>query len=259
MANFGDLIGGFLQNAMASSGNQRVGNSIENVQRSQFNLPEGAGDLLGNLRNAVQGGLSSAASNPAAAGGLGAVLGSVLGGGSASVKGALGGGALAMLASVAMKAYMNSAQGGAQGGAETPNWSGGDIPLGLAPPETPAQEQALQHTAQLVLKGMINAAKADGQISPAEAQKIVGRMAESGTDEASQQWVLAEMQRPLDLEAFAAEIPNHEVAAEVYAASLLAVEVDTDAERDYLRQLAERTGLHPVVVQQIHETMGVAG
>jgi len=257
MANFGDLIGGFLQNAMASSGNQRIGKSIENAERSQFNLPAGAGDLLGNLRNAVQGGLSSAASNPAAAGGLGAVLGSVLGGGSASVKGALGGGVLAMLASVAMQAYRNS-QSGAQGGAETPNWSGGDVPLGLAPPETPAQEQALQQTAQLVLKGMINAAKADGQVGLEEAQNIVGRIGDSGTDVADQQWVLAEMQRPLDLEAFAAEIPNQEVAAEVYAASLLAIEVDTDAERDYLRQLAERTGLHPIVVQQIHQTMGVA-
>jgi uncharacterized membrane protein YebE (DUF533 family) len=58
--------------------------------------------------------------------------------------------------------------------------------------------------------------------------------------------------------AFAAEIPNREVAAQVYAASLLAVEVDTAAERQYLEQLAQRTGLHPAVVRHIQETMGAA-
>jgi uncharacterized membrane protein YebE (DUF533 family) len=38
---------------------------------------------------------------------------------------------------------------------------------------------------------------------------------------------------------------------------LLAIEVDTDAERDYLQQLARRTGLQPAAVQQIHQAMGV--
>ena len=68
--------------------------------------------------------------------------------------------------------------------------------------------------------------------------------------------VLEEMQRPLDLDAFVAEIPSHEVAAQVYAASLLAIEVDTQAEVRYLQRLAQLSGLHPAVVQQIHQTMG---
>ena len=86
---------------------------------------------------------------------------------------------------------------------------------------------------------MINAAKADGQIDPQEMERIVGKLRESGIDQADQQWVMSEMQRPLDLGSFAAEIPNQEVAAQVYAASLLAIELDTDAERNYLQQLAE--------------------
>ncbi len=63
---------------------------------------------------------------------------------------------------------------------------------------------------------------------------------------------------PLDRRPSVAEIRSPEAAAEVYAASLLAIEVDTDAERSYLRQLAQRTGLQPAVVQQIHQAMGVA-
>jgi uncharacterized membrane protein YebE (DUF533 family) len=55
-----------------------------------------------------------------------------------------------------------------------------------------------------------------------------------------------------------AEIPNPEVAAEVYAASLLAIEVDTPEEQQYLQQFAQRTGLNPMVVQYIHRSMGVA-
>jgi uncharacterized membrane protein YebE (DUF533 family) len=66
------------------------------------------------------------------------------------------------------------------------------------------------------------------------------------------------MYRPLDLDAFVAEIRSPEVAAQVYAASLLAIEVDTDAERNYLQQLAQRTGLQPASVQHIHQAMGLA-
>ena len=68
---------------------------------------------------------------------------------------------------------------------------------------------------------------------------------------------MMEMSRPRDPDAFFAEIPNAEAAAEVYAASVLAIEVDTDAERQYLQQLAQATGLNPTVVQYINQTMGL--
>jgi uncharacterized membrane protein YebE (DUF533 family) len=257
MTNFGDLIGAFLQNTMTTSGDRRLGNSLDEIRNSNIRLPSGrggAGDLFGSLTDVLKGGLGAAVSNPASAGGIGAVLGSLIGGGSDSVKGALGGGVLAVLASVAMKSLTNAGQPEAQAG----RWTGGDMPLGLRAPEGADEEQALQSTAKLVLKGMINAAKADGEVSTDEVQRIAGKLREAGMDEAGQQWVMAEMRQPLDVAAFAAEIPSQEVAAQVYAASLLAVEVDTEAERRYLQELAQRTGLHPIVVQQIHRTMGVA-
>jgi uncharacterized membrane protein YebE (DUF533 family) len=259
MTNFGDLIGGLLQNAMASSGNQRIDSSIRDLQRTKFEVPAtsgGAGDLFGNLRDMLQSGLGSAAASPAKAGGIGAILGSLLGGGGDSIKGAIGGGALALLASVAMKALTGSTQAGTQGVADLPDWSGGDAPLGLKVPETREQEQMLQKTAELVLRGMINAAKADGQISRDEVERIIGKLREAGLDDSSQQWLVAELQKPLDLRTFADDIPNREVAAQVYAASLLAIEVDTLAEQRYLQDLAQLTQLPPAVVQQIHQTMG---
>lgn len=252
MPNFGDLIGAFMGSASSPTGQNRMGNALENLQKQGLG-GSGGGGLLDGILGAVKGGLSTAAQNPAAAGGIGAVLGSLVGGGGDSVKGALGGGALAMLGGVAMKALMS---GGQAEGANA--FSGGDMPLGLKVPETPDEEQALEQTAALVVKAMINAAKSDGEIGPKEMERIVGKLEESGMDDGTQHWVMMEMSKPLDLDAFVAEIPTREVAAEVYAASLLAIEVDTDAEREYLQQLAQATGLNPTVVQYINQSMGVA-
>ncbi|MEA3276480.1 MAG: tellurite resistance TerB family protein [Pseudomonadota bacterium] len=257
MKNFGDLIGAFMQSGMAPSANERVGHALEGLQQGGAggSGESPGGGLLGGLLGAVQSGLSGAANNPAAAGGLGALAGALLGGGGDSVKGALGGGALAMLAGVAMKALMNGGQSGGAAGA----FSGGSVPLGLKAPESPDEEQVLEHTASLILRGMMNAAKADGEIDQQEMQRIVGKLKEAGMDAEGQAWVLGELSKPLDLDALVADIPSQEAAAEVYAASLLAVEVDTPEEREYLRQLAERTSLNQAVVQYIHQTMGVAG
>lgn len=274
MANFGDLIGAFMQNAMAPSGQQRMGNALEDLVRSGMaslggvqdaspGAPGGAaqgggiGDLIGQVLGAAQSGLGSAARNPGQAGGLGAIVGGLLGGGSGSVKGALGGGALAMLASIAFKALQGAGQGATQGSSGgTAGTPGFNLP-GLMAPETPAQQQAVETAARVVLKGMISAAKADGQIDPSEMQRIVGKLQEVGMDEQTKAWVLNEMGQPLDLDALAAEIPSQEIAAQVYAASMLAIEVDTDAERRYLAQLAQKTGLHPMVAQHILQSMGM--
>lgn len=265
MAGFSDLVGSFVQSAMSSSGGQRVGSALEHLQGSGLSLPGAAGpggaggNLLGSLFGAVQGGLESAAQNPVQAGGIGALVGSLLGGGKDAVGGAVGGGLLAVLGGVALKALQSAgtAPGAAQGvgaaGSVPP-----PAPLGLRPPQGVVEQEALEAKAKLVLKGMINAAKADGQISPSELQRIVSKMQEAGADAEVQQWLMLQMQEPLDLAAFVAEIPDQETAAEVYAASLLAIEVDTDAERQYLQRFAAETGLHPMVVQQIHQTLGVA-
>jgi uncharacterized membrane protein YebE (DUF533 family) len=47
------------------------------------------------------------------------------------------------------------------------------------------------------------------------------------------------------------------LAAQIYAASLLAIEVDTPAEKRYLDQLAAGLGLKPEVTQRIREMVGL--
>jgi uncharacterized membrane protein YebE (DUF533 family) len=253
MPNFGDLLGTFLQNTSTASGPGRLGHALEDLQQTGQEQGTGAGGgLLDGLLGSIKGGLAGAAENPLQAGGLGALAGALFGGGGDSLKGAVGGGALAMLAGVALKALANGGQGGGSAGL-----AGGGAQLGLKAPETPQEAQDLEETASLVVRGMICAAKADGQIDEEEMQRIVNKLAEGGADADARSWVLSELGKPLDLDGLVADIPNLETAAEVYAASLLAVEVDTQEERDYLARLAARTGLNGAVVRYIHQSMGV--
>jgi uncharacterized membrane protein YebE (DUF533 family) len=258
-----------MQGGMSSSGNQRIGNALDRGGLGDLlgsltggavggpgatgssgasdllgGLAKAAGDLFGSAGQAVKGG------NPAAVGGLGALAGALFGGGGGAVKGALGGGAMALLAGLAMKALSGNQAGGAQGVM-------GAAPLGLRSPASADEEQELEHNAELLLKAMISAAKADGQIDNAEIERILGRLREAGADDETQAMVLEQMRAPLDLDGLVAAIPNHQVAAEVYAASLFAIEVDTPAERDYLARLASASGLDAAAVQQLHNALGV--
>jgi len=61
--------------------------------------------------------------------------------------------------------------------------------------------------------------------------------------------------KTLDLYAITAEVRDAATAAEVYAASLAAIQVDTEAERKYLDNLALRLGLDRAAVDGIHKRL----
>ena len=198
------------------------------------------GSVLGDAGQAVGG------KDNLAIGGLGALAGALLGGGGRSMGGALGGGVMALLAAMAYKALQGSS-------AETSR-----VPIGLTAPKTDADQQELEQHAELILKAMINAAKADGRIDPGEVKRIVGKLQEDGIQESDQQYLIMEMQKPMETQQLiAAAQGRQDVAAQIYAASLLAVEVDTPAEKQYLDQLASGLGLTPEVTQQIRGFVGV--
>ena len=66
------------------------------------------------------------------------------------------------------------------------------------------------------------------------------------------------MGKPLDLDGIIRDVRDQEVGAQVYAASLLSIEVDTAAEQDYLRRLAAGLQLDPEAVARIHQILGVS-
>jgi uncharacterized membrane protein YebE (DUF533 family) len=66
------------------------------------------------------------------------------------------------------------------------------------------------------------------------------------------------MSKPMDTdELVAAAKGNLQLAAQLYAASLLGIEVDTPGERAYLEDLANRLGLAPQAVTNLENTMGL--
>ena len=134
--------------------------------------------------------------------------------------------------------------------------SNNKIPLGLRAPVNAVEEKELEQIATLVLKGMINAAKAGNRIGDEETQKVIVRIRMSGSNEDIQQLIFTEMQRPLDLDGLVSDIPNEAVAAQVYAASLFAMEADTSSERRYLEQFVQRTGLDIGVAEHMSKWVG---
>jgi uncharacterized membrane protein YebE (DUF533 family) len=245
-----DLLGGlFGKGAGAQGGGGGLGGLL-GQGGGLADLGRRAEEMLGASKGSVQSTLQD--KNQLAMGGLAALAGAVLGG-RRGMGGAVGGGLLALLGSLAFSALKNKGTTSAQ-----PAELVKDVPLGLREPQTPAEESELQNTALLAIRAMINAAKADGAVDGGEMSRIMGKLSEDGADNEARDFVMSELQKPLDLESLVRNVKSPEQAVQVYGASFLAIEVDTDAERDYLQKLAERLGLDGETVERVHSSLGIS-
>lgn len=124
-----------------------------------------------------------------------------------------------------------------------------------------APQQAFQTVDQLdgpaaeahshaVLRALIAAAKADGRIDESEQQLISTELGRHTDDPQLQQWLDAEVAKPLDAADFAEFASDPAVAAEVYLASVMLVDDQQDAERNYLDDLAGQLQIDPQL--QLH-------
>ncbi len=120
-------------------------------------------------------------------------------------------------------------------------------PAPAAAPVNPEQNEAL-----LYIRAMIAAAAADGIIDDQERRKIFERLESVGLDGEEREFLLREMARPAGAEELIRAVGNPQQAMNLYICSLLAVEVDTDAERDYLRQLGQGLQLPPDSLNAVH-------
>jgi len=116
----------------------------------------------------------------------------------------------------------------------------------------PQDEAARDRLGQSLVRAMIAAAKADGRIDAEEKQRIFARLEAMDLDPQSKAFVFDELSKPLNLDAVVAGADTPEHAAEIYAASLVAMEADTPAEKAYLQMLAARLGLEPALVEEMH-------
>lgn len=258
--DFSKIIGELMQQGMSGQSRSRLDQILGSLQADGANgkLEQFVRDLMGNGKSSAsstQGGwlkLISSFFGSKQTGnmtgreltGIGALAGALLSGGAQASKGAVGGGAMAILGSLALnalKGYMaaNNSQ------------------ANLAEVDQDALHSLNDSAIQgLIVSAMVAAAKADGVIDDQEKQRILGKLSEDGFTEEERQWLNEELNRPVDTAALAAKVPNQVVAAQVYSASLLAIDIDTDAEKEYLRDLAGQLGLNADMVTRLHLLTG---
>lgn len=249
----GDVLGGLLGGRAAGGGTGGgMGGGLGDLLGGVLGGGRGgsAAGGMGGLGEILGGALGGGRATSGGGGGLGDLLGGLLGGGATGSAGTRSGGnaGMAILATIAMAALKNWTDGRRAQAAMAPDTAG------FAAPEL--ESMTAPATEELVVRAMISAAKADGEVSEDEIQRIVGRVGADGLSEEEKQFLIAELRRPLDLAALVAEVPNEMVAAEVYAASLLAIELDTPAEAAYLRQLAQALRLDGATLSRLHEITG---
>lgn len=99
---------------------------------------------------------------------------------------------------------------------------------------------------------MIAAAHADGRLDDEERQAIV----QHASDPEDRRFLEAELAAPRSLEQIIAATPVA-LVEDTYAACLVAIRVDTDAERDWLDRLAKGLRLGPEDRQAVHARLGL--
>ena len=214
------------------------------------NASGGIQDILGSLLGAGQTVKNKVGGDNLAAGGIGALLGALLGGSNSTTANSLGGGMMGLLGMMAYKALKNSMGGSTASGA-------------VSQPETqyvPATPQQQASDAEIILLAMIDAAKADGQVDADEFNRIMNSVKSSGAGQDAMNYIIKKLQGPMETAKIVAAVKGRpELAAQVYSASLMAIDVDTDAERNYLNKLAKAMGLNAAVVANIEQLTSQGG
>lgn len=289
----GDVLGSLIGAAMGGSQNQQTqgGGAMGDILgeilaggQSSSNSSGGLGDILGSLvggskSSSSAGGLGdllgsllgSGQSSGGSAGNLGDILGSLVGGstptyqprssgrtptsakdledllgiGKNNNSGRLGG--AGGLGGLLTSAIAKHAQ---QNNPNVPTPSNDDysvLPLGV-------DKQEANNHAELIIRAMINAAKSDGHIDQSEQDKVIAKLGDVTQEEIN--FVKREFAAPLDVEAFARSIPIG-MGEQIYAVSLMAIDLDKNSEAQYLASLAQGLGISTQLANQMHDKFGV--
>ncbi|PWR00395.1 DUF533 domain-containing protein [Leucothrix pacifica] len=193
---------------------------------------------LGGLLGGLMGGNAQRQASPGAADLLGGLFG-----GNNQQHGSQSGGSLADLLGSAVTQFTQS-QGGAANNAQQQNYDH---------LRNDAGQHGAMDQATLLIRAMINAAKADGRVDAEEQQKILGRLGDISQEEAD--FVRRELAEPLDVDGFIRTIPQG-FEQQIYIMSLMAIDLDTNHEAQYLHQLSQGMNLSHDLCNQIHEKLG---
>lgn len=206
----------------------------QSVAERKLNMP-----AAGAERDAMLSGMGKGA---AAAGLLAVLLGTK--GGRKLTGSAIKLGSLAAIGTVAYKAYQDWQK---QQGPGVSDGAGTATPVGqLSGPAAEDRSRAL-------LRALIAAAKADGHIDEQEQAVIDVEINKLNLDTDMLHFIKDEIHRPLSVQEVAAGADSQETALEIYATSMLVIDLANEQERAYLNQLATGLKLPPALVTLIEK------
>ncbi len=221
---------------------------------AQGGLLQQAGGILGQVSDVAR-------NNPMLAGGAAGGLAALLLGSKSGRK--IGGnlvklGGLAAIGGIAYKAYQDYQA--RQGGGARPSQT--SVPVlpppadsAFAPENTPLGTASLAET---LIVAMVAAAKADGHIDAEERGRIYGHLEKGGLDADEVAFLTRELEATPDMERLVRAATTPELAAEIYAASVLAMRPDTPEERSYLAVLSARLEMDPALAESIERAIAEA-
>ena len=214
----------------------------DNQGQSQ-GLSQTLSGLIGNIPGGLAGG--------AAAGGIMAILMSNKSARNVAGTAAKYGGA-AMLGGLAFKAYQkwqsnDPAAAQKVASSQVPDTS-----------EDTFHQQAIDYSTESeidfelnVIKAMIAAARADGNIDAQEQQRIFQAVEKMDLSSEDKGTVFDYLQKDIPIQEFANGISSMEIKAEIYLASCLAIDPDHPAEREHLDKLGSALALPKELLQQL--------
>jgi len=156
---------------------------------------------------------------------------------------ALKAGGVALVGGLAYKAWQHY-QGGQQAGNEA-------APAAFVP-QAQGESDAL---GLLLVRAMIAAARADGNLDSTEHDAIMSRIGEMNLDDAEKAYLFEQFTAPVDVFSLAGEADTPEHAAEMYAASALILDQPSDSEQRYLDTFAAALRLDAGLRTEIHRAI----
>jgi uncharacterized membrane protein YebE (DUF533 family) len=167
-------------------------------------------------------------------------------------------GGMAAVGALAYKAYRDWQAGKEVPAAPPAQPSVPMLPAPSGTPFNPSSESGQQKLARHLLRAMIAAAKSDGHVDADEQARIFAEMDKLPLAADDKAFVMDELRAKLDIDAVAGAAETPEEAAEIYTASLLAIDIDNAAERGYLAMLAARLKLDDALVAHLQQTVAAA-
>ncbi len=110
----------------------------------------------------------------------------------------------------------------------------------------------------LLLRAMIAAAASDGHMDSDERDRVFDEAGKLDLSPQEKATLFDELQRPLTMRDLVSQVDSPEVAVEVYAASLVAIDETREEGRTYLRALSLALDLPPELVASVHEQVAAA-